>query len=165
MYETYKKYIKPEHYLDPYGIHGIPHVHRVLCLADKISANFKLTERERKVLALACVYHDIGRVHDDEDMMHGAASVRKLLALGLLSAHNCKEEDRFLIEKLIIAHCVDDKLFYGTEKERFLYNILKDADGLDRVRLGDLDTRYLRFEESKALVDFALDLFVASLRA
>jgi hypothetical protein len=32
---------------------------------------------------------------------------------------------------------------------------LKDADGLDRVRLGDLDARYLRNPEAREMVGFA----------
>jgi len=36
---------------------------------------------------------------------------------------------------------------------------LKDADGLDRVRLGDLDIRYLRNPEAKEMVGFAKALF------
>lgn len=31
--------------------------------------------------------------------------------------------------------------------------VLKDADALDRTRLGDLDTRYLRTEAAVSLVD------------
>lgn len=40
------------------------------------------------------------------------------------------------------------------------YGILKDADALDRLRLGwrDLDTRYLRFAISKILVFVAKQL-------
>lgn len=33
-----------------------------------------------------------------------------------------------------------------------LIALLKDADGLDRVRLGDLDPRYLRYPESRGMV-------------
>lgn len=40
------------------------------------------------------------------------------------------------------------------EKALLLYNVLKDADALDRVRFGlrDLDVRYLRIPISKKLV-------------
>lgn len=43
-----------------------------------------------------------------------------------------------------------------------LIALLKDADGLDRVRLGDLDPRYLRHPESKGMVAFAQALFDAT---
>jgi hypothetical protein len=37
--------------------------------------------------------------------------------------------------------------------------LLKDADGLDRVRLGDLDTSYLRHPEAREMADFAERLY------
>jgi hypothetical protein len=41
-----------------------------------------------------------------------------------------------------------------------VFNVLKDADGLDRVRLGggDLDPSYLRYPVSKTRIDRAWDL-------
>jgi len=36
---------------------------------------------------------------------------------------------------------------------------LKDADGLDRVRLGDLDPSYLRLPQSREMAAFARELF------
>lgn len=43
-----------------------------------------------------------------------------------------------------------------------LIALLKDADGLDRVRLGDLDPRYLRHPEARGMVPFAQALFDAT---
>jgi len=40
-----------------------------------------------------------------------------------------------------------------------LTSLLKDADGLDRVRLGDLDPRYLRNPEAHDMVGFEASLF------
>jgi hypothetical protein len=40
-----------------------------------------------------------------------------------------------------------------------LIELLKDADGLDRVRLGDLDPRYLRIPQARSMVQFAEQLF------
>jgi hypothetical protein len=37
---------------------------------------------------------------------------------------------------------------------------LKDVDGLDRVRLGDLDPRYLRHPVSRTMIRFAEQLFL-----
>ena len=39
-----------------------------------------------------------------------------------------------------------------------LTRLLKDADNLDRVRLGDLKVKFLRHESAKNLADFALRL-------
>ena len=46
----------------------------------------------------------------------------------------------------------------GSRKLR-LTAIIKDADGLDRVRLGDLNPRHLRFPVYRALVPFAEALY------
>jgi hypothetical protein len=43
-----------------------------------------------------------------------------------------------------------------------LVALLKDADGLDRVRLGDLDPSYLRVPASQSMVAFAQHLFDAT---
>ena len=40
-----------------------------------------------------------------------------------------------------------------------LTSLLKDADGLDRARLGDLEPRYLRNPEAREMVGFAVVLF------
>ena len=39
-----------------------------------------------------------------------------------------------------------------------VFRALKDADALDRVRLGDLDESYLRFASSRERVDIASNL-------
>jgi hypothetical protein len=40
-----------------------------------------------------------------------------------------------------------------------LIELLKDADGLDRVRIDDLDPAYLRRAEARTMVDFAWRLY------
>ena len=42
---------------------------------------------------------------------------------------------------------------------RRVIKLLKDADGLDRVRLGDLDSDYLRHAEARGMVRFAQRLY------
>jgi hypothetical protein len=42
---------------------------------------------------------------------------------------------------------------------------LKDADGLDRVRISDLDPRQLRTERARELTEVARRLYGASVRA
>ena len=43
--------------------------------------------------------------------------------------------------------------------------LLKDADALDRVRLGDLDPSYLRHPEARTMVGFAQELYRATHRS
>ena len=69
---------------------------------------------------------------------------------------SCAAEE--LVLRLISAHCRNDSMFDGTERERLLFYMLKDADGLDRVRIFDLDPRYLRLEASRKRTEFAWEL-------
>lgn len=158
MYKEFVGRIEEKHYKEPWGIHGITHVKRVLYLAEQISSHYDLTAKEQKILALAVCYHDIGRVHNEVDRNHGKLSCDKLCDFGLLDAENLSSAEKDLILRLITAHCLDDTAFVGTAREELLFCILKDADGLDRVRIFDLDPFYLRLDESKELTEFAWKL-------
>lgn len=136
---------------DPDGIHGVQHARRVLLLALLLAHLESCTYRDAEVLAHAAAYHDIGRSGDGEDEVHGQASAEKASRLKLLS--RLEPDDAALAKHLMALHCVpDDRAFdqiarlvpSEPERARRLLVILKDADGLDRVRLRDLDPRYLR---------------------
>ena len=71
------------------------------------------------------------------------------------------EADYPSIEAAVTAHSAPKEV--SREHPHWpLIALLKDADGLDRVRLGDLDPRYLRHPESKGMVPFAQALFDAT---
>lgn len=163
---SFKKYdnlIKEDLFLLPYGVHGISHARRVLYLACNLAKYYKLTEREWHMLAIACCYHDIGRTNDLYDELHGLKSVRKLTKLGLDTEACLTDMEAHVVNILIVYHALPDEYYPFKKNERWqlLYQILKDADGLDRMRFGDLDTKYLRLDQSKELVDFELRLLRA----
>ena len=58
----------------------------------------------------------------------------------------------------MVHHCLLEELDRSHPHWR-LTSLLKDADGLDRVRLGDLDPLFLRNDESRAMVPFAHALY------
>ncbi len=144
--------------------HGAIHSLRVLFLAHAIiqAGKIKLNARERKQLRTAISYHDIGRTNDREDAEHGTAS------RSIYERHSSDPTVGFLIQY----HCLDDQLAESalykeghiSSKKRvwLLYQILKDADALDRVRFGiqHLDINCLRLPISHKLVPLA----VAALR-
>lgn len=160
MYKEYVGKIKDEHYEEPYGIHGVRHIKRVLYLAEQISAHYDLTEKEKKILALSVCYHDIGRWHNEVDPEHGKLSAIKMTELGLLDGEDLDSAEKELVCRLITCHCLRDDSFKGTPREELLFRIVKDADGLDRVRIFDLDPYYLRLPESRELTDCAWMLFL-----
>lgn len=163
---AYSRRIKPDLFFRPTGIHGVNHCRRVLYHVLNLSHEFNLTLSEERILATAACYHDIGRMTDYEDDAHGYASVKKMRKLGLGRMDTTQET--LILWYIIQNHCIEDRKAFanvegrGIEDEELairLLKIFKDADGLDRVRLNDLDTNYLRHEESKLFVSLALSLY------
>jgi len=152
--------VDPGWYHNPGGIHGPSHTVRVLIHAQSIAEELELGAREREAVLLAALWHDIGRVHDGLDRHHGARSTGKVLGLGL---HEPFDDE--LIRTVFFAmeyHSIRDKwaedaAIYTPDSAWSLQTlwVLKDADGLDRVRLGDLDSGQLRHECAKGMVDDA----------
>ncbi len=106
--------------------------------------------------------HDLARTHDGTCHRHGADAAQRLrvepdLQLRLTEA-GLTEADYPAIEAAVTAHCAPKEVS-RTHSHWPLIALLKDADGLDRVRLGDLDPRYLRHPEARAMVPFAQELF------
>ena len=141
--------------------HGQKHVARVFVHALRlIDATGFVEERPR---LWACVYlHDLARRHDGREPDHGQRSwteygcrwdLRRLFARG-----GVVEADYDAIRFAVAQHSL------GPDPPRTaihwrLVSLLKDADALDRVRIGDLDPRYLRNPAARSMVDFAHRLF------
>lgn len=154
--EEYNEIIKG--ILDKTFEHGINHLYRVSILSGMIHELVRedyddLNDTTLIHVMMAGLFHDIGRENDEEDTEHGKRSIE------LLDKHHIhiSKDMRQIIEY----HCKDDIQFpQCSSKIQIMYQILKDADALDRVRFGirALDTRYLRLEISKSLVFFAHQL-------
>lgn len=111
----------------------------------------------------AVIYHDIGRTDDSANTSHGAS--------GYLVYEQDHDKDP-LVQFLIENHCVDDDVAYErlinsnlTDKHiaQELFNILKDADALDRWRFNGLasdtlNVSMLRSEEAFGLIAVAAKL-------
>lgn len=147
------------------GAHDIGHTKRVLTLASMISETEELSEIEQKNLFDAALYHDSGRTDDSANENHGKASYFQFFLDNGADA---------TVEFLIIYHCIHDELAkiywdahdFSLPKERIwlLYEILKDADALDRVRFGKngLNEKFLRRPQSHELIEAARLLFLSS---
>ncbi len=144
-------------------LHGAAHIERVCFLGLILSDKLRLSNEDARLVLTACAFHDIGRGSDALDFGHG------LRGAELISRYvDLEGEEQRILKAAIEAHSEDDKKMQGimekhhvNDKERGLMiaRILKDADGLDRVRLKDLDRGQLRFRESTGLIDLAYDLY------
>ena len=154
--EEYNEIIKG--IMDKTFEHGINHLYRVSILSGMIHEIVRedyddLNDTTLIHVMMAGLFHDIGRENDEENTEHGKRSIE------LLDKHHIhiSKDMRQIIEY----HCIDDSQFpQSSPKIQIMYQILKDADALDRVRFGirALDTSYLRVETSQSLVFFAHQL-------
>ncbi|PKQ37538.1 MAG: hypothetical protein CVT59_06720 [Actinobacteria bacterium HGW-Actinobacteria-1] len=149
------------------GIHGRGHTLRVWTHATELARELELPEWQREAVHHAALWHDIGRIDDGADYYHGARSGGRVLGLGLHEGL-----DPIITEAAIFAvthHCGSEEhatraLEYQLDPEGFgnVFRVLKDADGLDRVRLGDLNAGYLRFPQSHERIQRAWELLAES---
>lgn len=124
-----------------------------------------LTEREKDILCLAAVFHDSRREDEGLDKGHGLRAAEYY-------GHYCTVNNLPFVPEvhLICAyHDHDDSegiadithLIENAEGCIRLYRVFKDADALDRFRLGPngLDVRFLRNAQALELVETAKEIF------
>lgn len=145
-------------------IHGPGHIYRTLCHGAFCALEEPLSRLDTRLLLLACAYHDIGRENDTLDELHGWRSAQRLPEITGLTG-----EDLKLVQAAVDAHSRDESALQPTvesyhladlDRGLTLAELLKDADGLDRVRIWDLDPAYLRREASRQRAAFAKELYL-----
>lgn len=155
------------------AIHGKSHCERVLYHALAIGQLRGHDVTGLEILAHAAIFHDSRRVDDFIDTGHGARAA--VYYREFCDRHTdivCHEESALLMRyhdlpdirgiEAITEH-------YGDDAGRIidLFKIFKDADGLDRWRLGDkgIDPRYLRTLEARGRISLARRLVEATTEA
>lgn len=145
-------------------IHGNGHIERTMLLGAMIAQALEMSSHETRMLLLCCSYHDIGRSNDFRDNSHGNVAAKKLMSSDMKRKFiGYSAEDFKIMQAAITLHSISDHEIdsvaqrYGLSNRSMgrYYRIakcLKDSDNLDRVRLGDLDTKHLRHRESIDMV-------------
>ncbi len=111
----------------------------------------------REATRWAASVHDIGRVDDGPDPEHGTRSAK------WMKAHipaGMSPETADIATYTVHWHVPEDSEAPEMTTE---LKVLKDADSLDRVRLGDFDESYLRTDAAYGLIEVAEKLYKASL--
>lgn len=152
-------------------IHGLYHSEKVFLFSYLIAKHERLDEIDHQIITDAALYHDIGRINDYEDSLHGYCSANRIdtvvkhpiykdienlnILKAIMDGHSVSDErrDRF----------IDDYEITDVERYYKLYDILKDADALDRKRFFDysdsyLDERFLRIDVSKGLIKLSEEI-------
>ena len=153
----------PEHFRHRSTVHGQAHVARVMVHALRL---IEATgwEHEASRLWAAVYLHDLERTRDGHCTRHGAAAVERWEAQEPLQVHllsgGITEADYRAIAHAVDVHCrVEEDEPSRDHPDWPLVALLKDANALDRVRLGDLDPSRLRLPQSRQMVEFAQLLF------
>ena len=151
---------------DGIDIHTEGHCERVLLLALKIGEKRQLLLRSMIALCHASIFHDTRRKDNYLDRGHGdraadyykefcEKSSMKFLpeVFAAIKYHDRNDEEG---EEYIRREAPADEMEGWLE----VYRDFKDADALDRFRLGPwgLNESFLRTEQSRELVDFAREL-------
>jgi len=144
-------------------MHGLGHIERTILQGGFCAMEEGLDRTDTELLLEACSYHDVGRQNDWVDDLHGHRSAQQIGALTGRTGEELK-----LLQGAVDAHSRKDKVLLETiqsygpalqDRAVRLAQLLKDADGLDRVRIGDLNPAYLRRESSRKRVGLAREVF------
>lgn len=161
-------------------LHGQGHIERVIMLGALIAMGEKFSLRDTRLTLFACSYHDIGRINDRRDDDHGTVSAEGIVSRDLVSIiPDVSEDEIAILQAAIATHSMHDSSLEANERKfgvkpeehercRRICWCLKDADNMDRVRLNDLDPKYLRHETSRGMVDtcwYLLNNYIAARRA
>lgn len=154
----------PELFTRHSRVHGQAHVSRVIIHVLLLCQAQELEAYALKAWTAAYI-HDIGRRHDGISPRHGKYAVNKVRNSAELKAFFTEcgvvEEDWEEIFFAVTHHCLRE--VPRDHPWWTLTALLKDADGLDRVRLRDLNPRFLRFPLSRHFIPFAQALHDASI--
>lgn len=157
VYLQYRDKLNKLNFAQKSSVHGKEHSIRVLLFTQIISEIENLPLRERKILAEAAIYHDTMRENDDADEEHGK-NARDYYVRNT-------DAPNYLVEFLCEYHCLPDEkglaeIMHNKRLKRNqglatrLLKVIKDADALDRLRLGgirELDLNQLRLPASRGL--------------
>ena len=165
-YELWSKFMEEnvEFWLPDSEWHAKAHSGRVLLLALLIGYQKGLSDEELEKLGIVAVFHDSRRLDDGVDKGHGSRAAEYY-------KDYCLEQNLHFdahAYHIIYHHDQDDSIGLAeiekfptiNERGMLLYQIFKDADALDRFRLGPeaLDENFLRTKEAYELVGFAKKL-------
>lgn len=118
------------------GIHGVKHWWRTAKIAEMIIKDqpWASIESVQSMIQTAAVFHDIGRINESNDPMHGYNGAGWLLKIASCSRdliHTLAAKEWGIVLEIIIHHCEPGP---GTFPEM---QVVKDADKCDRFRLSE----------------------------
>ena len=173
LFETWRRFMHECVSFWPGGgeLHTKEHCERVLLHALTIGVRLGLSAEDLEALSACAVFHDSRRLDDGRDVGHGQRAsdyYRECSRAAGFAHRDTGTEFDWRVALTIAYHDRDDaegeratkaaaQGATGAEAALMIYRAFKDADALDRWRLGPhgLDPAFLRTESAHQLVDFA----------
>jgi HD superfamily phosphodiesterase len=158
-------------------LHGASHTKRVHIHAQRLLEQLGWDDADAELVLSAVLWHDIGRVGDGIEPGHGGASAARADELGLSAS--LAPAEAAVVRFAIVRHSLRDhgaedyaaeladhpdpaRRLAEPQRALRVLRLLKDADALDRIRLGFgecADPAQLRHPETVALIPFASQLY------
>ncbi len=152
--------------------HGISHTERVAFYAAIMAWRHGIDETLTDIVILAGLLHDVGRTDDGPDPEHGARSAEVLRGGGYERLVSGLSPEHFNILLAIIENhtrLADGGLAETRKRYNLSFSgfycfticlcILKEADGLDLIRINSKAKRFLSVEYGKPLEFFSKEVF------
>ena len=134
------------------AIHGIGHIYRVMIGCALLG---RLEQKPREALLAFCgaYIHDLARENDSIDFEHGANAVLKHFERfnHIWDKYRLTPQEREQVKEAVIQHSTRE-YFKPGDSGYDVMAMLKDADALDRCRIGDLAPDMLRYAASRELI-------------
>lgn len=161
----YSHFVLKREYFDHESIkHGINHTYRVMYHVLNIGQRAGMNQEIKSAFCAAFI-HDMARSHDSYCTEHGprAAQLKFPVFKNSFQSLGLNHDDLRAIKLAISNHSIRHEIFTGHKYYKTVA-LLKDADALDRVRIGEnnLKIQYLRIPESLQLIDFAKKLYYST---
>ncbi|KAF0179409.1 MAG: hypothetical protein FD164_2045 [Nitrospirae bacterium] len=144
-------------------LHGIAHTYRVMthCLVLGAASGY---HRESLIAFCGAFIHDMARQNDGRCEYHGQwAAERKLHQHSKrFFSEGITDGEVSVIAEIVTGHSLPGDV--QVEKKNIPLAILKDADALDRIRLGEgnLKPEFLRLSQSGSFIGYAQALYCAA---
>ncbi len=156
--------LKQDYFDHKSELHGIDHTYRVMVNTLIIGINENLIS-EARLAFFGAFIHDMSRKHDGICNQHGSDSAREKLPKfsSFFEKMGVNTLELSSIANAVKFHSKSNEI-NKSDKDFTITSILKDADALDRVRLGygEPNEKYLRFPETKRYIYFAHQLLEAT---
>ncbi|HRW70101.1 HD domain-containing protein [Lentimicrobium sp.] len=143
------------------NLHGTMHTYRVMSHVLLLGMRTGALSEASNAFFAAYV-HDMARKHDGYCTQHGpdAANYKLPEYISLFTENGVSAADIPVIGKAVAYHSLGKELSRN-DPDWLTVALLKDADALDRIRLGEngLNPAYLRIPESHLMIEHARSLY------